>query len=153
MVRVEVDTTINRPIEEVFNYASDIDRQPEWVSPLIESEKTSDGPTAVGTTYRQAAKFLGRRMDMNCEITGYESPRLYAFRAKNGPMHMEMQFTLTSEGPESTRVTQVVEGESAGFFKLGDPILARTMKKQFVADLETLKTLLESGLESESTAS
>lgn len=149
MVRVEVDTTINRPVEEVFAYASDIDRQPEWVSPLTDSRKTSSGPTDVGTTYQQTAKFLGRRMDMNCEITGYEPPSLYAFRAKNGPMHMEMRFTLTPEGPDSTRVTQVVEGESAGFFKLADPILARTMKKQFVADLETLKTMLEGGIAEE----
>ena len=149
MVRVEVETTINRPIEEVFAYASDIDRQPEWVSPLTDSRKTSSEPTAVGTTYRQTAKFLGRRMEMACEITGYEPPTRYAFRAQNGPMHMEMQFTLASEGPETTRVTQVVDGESAGFFKLADPILARTMRKQFVADLETLKTLLESGIAAE----
>jgi uncharacterized protein YndB with AHSA1/START domain len=153
MVRVEVDATINRPVEEVFKYASDIDRQPEWVPPLIDSRKSTSGPTGVGTAYRQTAKFLGRRMDMDCQITGYEPPTLYAFRAKNGPMHMEMQFTLTPEGPEATRVTQVVEGESAGFFKLADPILARTMKKQFVADLETLKTLLESGIAEETVTS
>jgi uncharacterized protein YndB with AHSA1/START domain len=151
MVRIEVNTTINRPIEEVFAYASDIDRQPEWVSPLTESRKASSGPTDVGTTYRQAAKFLGRRIEMDCEITGYESPSLYAFRAKNGPMTMEMRFTLTSEGPETTRVDQVVDGESGGFFKLADPILARSMRKQFVADLETLKTILESGIATERT--
>lgn len=153
MVRVDVETTISRPVEEVFAYLSNIDRQPEWVSPLTDSRKTSSGPTGVGTTYQQTAKFLGRRMDMNCEITGYQAPTLYAFRAKNGPMHMEMQFTLTPGGSESTKVTQVVEGESAGFFKLADPILARTMKKQFVADLETLKTLLESGIAEESVTS
>lgn len=153
MVRVEVDTTINRPVEEVFAYVSDIARQPEWVSTLTESRKTTDGPTQVGTTYRQAVKFLGRRMDMNCEITKYESPRLYAFRAQNGPMHMEMQFTLTEDGPEATKVMQVAEGESAGFFKLADPILARTMKKQFIADLESLKTMLESGIAEETVTS
>jgi uncharacterized protein YndB with AHSA1/START domain len=146
MVRIEVDTTINRPAEKVFDYMADIDRQPEWVAPMTESQKTSSGPTAVGTTYRQVAKFMGRSMELNCELTGYEPPTLYAFTAKNGPMHMEMRFTLTPEGPDTTRVTQVVEGESAGFFKLADPILARSMKKQFVADLETLKTILESGV-------
>lgn len=149
MVRIEVDTTINRPVEEVYAYMSDIDRQPEWVAPLTESRKTSSGPMGVGTTYQQVAKFMGRRMELNCKITDYEAPTRYAFQAKNGPMHMEMQFTLTPEESDSTRVTQVVEGESAGFFKLADPILARSMKKQFVADLETLKTILESGVATE----
>jgi hypothetical protein len=86
---------------------------------------------------------------MQCEITGYEPPTVCAFRAKQGPLTMQMRFTLTSEGPDATRVTQVAEGESGGLFKLADPILASTMKKQFVADLETLKTMLESGIASE----
>jgi uncharacterized protein YndB with AHSA1/START domain len=153
MVRVDVDTTIDRPVEEVFAYLTDIDRQPEWVAPMTESRKTSSGPTGVGTTFQQAVKFMGRSMDLNGEITSYQAPNLYAFQAKNGPMHMEMQFTLQSDGPESTRVTQVASGESAGFFKLADPILARSMKKQFVADLETLKTLLEGGVATEASSS
>ena len=153
MVRVEESVTINRPIEEVFAYASNIERQPEWVAPLSESRKTTSGPTRVGTTYQQVAKFLGRRIEMECEITAYEPPAVYAFRAKNGPMNMEMRFTLTSEGAQTTRVTQVVEGESGGVFKLADPIMARTMKKQFAADLETLKTSLESGISTQAATS
>ena len=149
MVRVEEHVTIDRPIEEVFTYLSDIDRQPEWVSSLSESTRTSSGPTAPGTTYRQVVKLLGRRIEANCEITEYEPPTLYAFRGVNGPMHVQMRFTLTPEG-QGTRVTQVVEGESGGFFRLADPILARTMQKQFAADLETLKTMLESGVTMES---
>jgi uncharacterized membrane protein len=149
MVRGEESVTINRPIEEVFTYLSNIERQPEWVSTLVESRKTSSGPTAVGTTYQQVVKFIGRRMELDCEVTGYEPPTLYAFRARSGPMRSEMQLTLASEGPETTRVTQVFEGESGGFLKLADPILTRTAKKQFAADLETLKTSLESGIASE----
>ena len=118
MVRVEEQTTINRPIEEVFAYLSEIERQPEWVSTLSESRKTSEGPAGPGTTYRQVSKFLGRRMDLECEITAYEPPTVYAFRARTGPTHMEMRFTLTSEGPNTTQVTQVAEGESGGLFKL-----------------------------------
>ena len=149
MVRVEEHVTIERPIEEVFTYLSDIERQPDWVSTMSESRKTTTGPTKVGTTYRQVGKFLGRRFELDCEVADYQPPRLYAFRAKNGPMHIEMQFTLTSNGPETTSVTHVAEGESGGFFKLADPILARTMRKQFAADLETLKTILESGIATE----
>jgi len=148
MVHVEERVTINRPIEEVFSYLSDIERQSDWVSSLSESRKTTSGPTSVGTRYHQVVKLLGRRMEIECEITGYEPPTLYAFRGKNGPLHAEMRFTLASEGT-GTVVTQVVEGESGGFFKLADPILARTMQKQFAADLETLKTMLESGIATE----
>lgn len=149
MVRVEERTTINRPIQEVFAYLSDIERQADWVSTLSESQKTTSGPTEVGTKYRQVVKVLGRRVEAENEVTDYQPPTLFAFRGKSGPMRMEMRFTLTSAGPETTEVTQVAEGASGGVFKLADPIMARTMKKQFAADLETLKTILESGTESE----
>src|SRR5881227_4381663 len=112
MVRTEIHGTIDRPIEEVFGYMSDIERQPEWVSTLSESRKTSTGPTGVGTTYQQTTKFLGRRMDMQCEITGYESPTVYAFRSRSGPVNMEMRITLSAQGTGTTEVTQVAEGES-----------------------------------------
>ena len=152
MVRVEESVTINRPIEEVFAYLSDIERQEEWVSSLSESQKTTSGPTQVGTRFRQVVKLLGRRIDIDCEIAAYEPPTVYAFSGKNGPMTMEMRFTLASEGPATT-VRQVAEGQSGGAFKLADPILARTMQKQFAADLETLKTMLESGVATEAVPS
>lgn len=152
MVRIEEQATINRPVEEVFAYMSDIERQPEWVSTLTSSQKTGSGPTGVGTTYRQGVKFLGRRMEMDCEILAYEPPTLYAFRARSGPMRMEMRMTLAASGTETT-LTQVAEGESNGLLKLADPIMARSMKKQFAADLESLKTLLESGIATETASS
>ncbi len=149
MVRVEEHTTIDRPIEEVFAYLSDIERQTEWVSTLQESQKTTTGPTQVGTTYRQVNKILGRTIEMQNEVTTYEPPTVFAFRARGGPTHMEMRLALTSTGPETTEVTQVAEGESGGLFKLADSIVARTLKKQLAADLEGLKAILESGGASE----
>jgi hypothetical protein len=41
-----------------------------------------------------------------------------------------------------TRMTQVVEGEPGGFFRLAGPLL-EAGRRQFKADLETLKDLLE----------
>jgi uncharacterized membrane protein len=149
MVRVEESVTIDRPVEEVFAYLADIEKQPEWVSSLLESTKSSDEPTGEGTKYRQKAKILGRRFESTNEVTAYEPPHVYEFQATSGPMHVRIRFTLTSEGQE-TRVLEVAEGESGGFFKLADPIIARTMKKQLQADLETLKTMLEGGVTAES---
>jgi uncharacterized membrane protein len=152
MIRVEESVTIERPIEEVFTYLSDIERQSDWASAVSESTKLSSGPTGLGTTYRQVGKLLGRRLELNCEITAYEPPRLYEFQLLNGPLRGRMRFTLVSEG-QGTRVTQVLEGESGGFFKLADPILTRTVQKQLGADLEALKGLVESGIAMQTSSS
>lgn len=152
MVRIEEQATINRPIEEVFAYMSDIDRQPEWVSTLTASRKVTSGPTGVGTTFQQSSKFLGRQFDLDNEITDYEPPTVYAFHSKSGSIDMRMRFTFTATGPSTTEVNQVAEGTSGGLFKLAEPMMARSMKKQFAEDLERLKQNLESGVASQSAA-
>lgn len=73
--------------------------------------------------------------------------------ARPVPGWLRARFTQTSEGLETTRVTQAVEGETGDFFRLADSIIIRSARKQFEADLETLKTLLESGITSEATTS
>jgi carbon monoxide dehydrogenase subunit G len=149
MIRIEESITIDRPVEEVFTFLTDIDHQSDWVSLVEESHKLSSEPTAVGTKYRQVAKLLGRRLDATNEVTAYEPPHVFEFRGKSGPAEVQMRFTLTEEG-SGTRVLQSAEGETGGVFKLVDPMVARTMKKQFAADLETLKTLLEGGIAEDS---
>jgi hypothetical protein len=44
---------------------------------------------------------------------------------------------------KGTQVRAVFEGEPGGFFKVGEPILARIAKKQFQVQLDTVKELLE----------
>jgi len=63
-------------------------------------------------------------------------------RMDRGAMRGLIRFTLEETG-RGTRVMLVSEGETGGLLKLADPVVARTLKKQFAADLETLKTLLE----------
>jgi carbon monoxide dehydrogenase subunit G len=150
MVHIEESVTIEKPVEEVFKFLTDVERQPDWVGPIQSSKITSSGPLGEGSTVQQAMKVLGRRFDATLEITGYQPPNRYEFKGKSGPMHVHFRFALTPEG-NGTRVRQTVDGESSGFFKLADPIISRNMSKQFQADLETMKTMLESGVEEEGT--
>ena len=56
----------------------------------------------------------------------------------------DQRWTYTCEEVSGgTRYTQVIEGEPGGFFRLAGPLLERAIKRQFRADLETLKDLLE----------
>ena len=43
-----------------------------------------------------------------------------------------------------TRVTEAVEAEIGGFFKLAEPLVVRMAKRQVAADYGNLKDLLES---------
>jgi uncharacterized membrane protein len=142
MAKVEVSVVINRPIEEVFAFAANIENNAQWQSGVLEAQVTSEGPIGVGTTYRYVTQLLGRRIEADGEVTEYESNRKYSFKSTSGPFPIEGG--LTCEAAEGgTKVTLVVEADVGGFFKMAEPLVVRTIKKQFEADVGKLKDLLE----------
>jgi uncharacterized membrane protein len=144
MVRVEDSIIVNRPIEEVFAYVTDIERFPEWTSFVRRAEKTSDGPVGLATTLRTDLQFLGRQFTSEQVITEFVPNRVFAGKSVSGPLPMTITTTVEPAGG-GTKVTQSIEGESKGFFGLADPILEQVGKRQLHAQLGTLKDLLESG--------
>lgn len=53
------------------------------------------------------------------------------------------EFTLEPPG-QGTKAAARASLEPGGFFKLAEPILARTAQRSMQADVETLKDILES---------
>ena len=51
MITAEASTMINRPVEEVFQFAMDTDKLTQWQGNLLETKQTSDGPMGVGSTF------------------------------------------------------------------------------------------------------
>lgn len=144
MVRVEANVVINRLVEEVFAYLSDVRNWSQWNPGFLEGEQTSEGPVGVGTTARGVSQFLGRRMEWTGEITEYEPNRKINEKIASGPMSMEQSVAFESvEG--GTKVTFVGEGETGGFFRLAEPVVGPMMQRQLEGSLAKLKEILEAG--------
>jgi uncharacterized protein YndB with AHSA1/START domain len=142
MAKADVSTTIKRPVEDVFAVLSNPETSPKWSSSSLESTKTSDGPIGVGTTTRAVSKFLGRRIETEMETTEFEPNQRFASRSKSGPF--PIQATVTFERvEEGTRVNATIEAEPGGFFKLAEPLIVSIAKRQFQADFDNLKDLME----------
>ncbi len=142
MLRVEESTVINRPIEEVFAYATDPAHFSEWSPMVIDARQTSDGPMGVGSTIQSTLQFLGRRFDSEQVVTEYEPNRIFSGRSTSGPVPMNLTSTFEPLAG-GTRFTWAIEGESKGFFSLADPLLVPIGRRQIQAMLGTLKDLLE----------
>ena len=50
--------TIERPVEEVFEFVSTSENGPTWVSASLRHQRASSGPMRVGTTTEQDVTFL-----------------------------------------------------------------------------------------------
>ena len=140
MVKFEVAVEINRPIGEVFAYLDDPTKMPEWNS-LVEEARPSETPVRRGTTISTRARVLGRKIESTLEVVEHVPNETVVQR-----MDKPFPFTITNvfeAAGKGTRVKTVFEGEPGGFFKLGEPILARILKKQSQAQADTVKELLE----------
>ena len=142
-MRIEESVQINRPVEEVFSYVSTVESQPEWSTSVIEVRKDTPGPPKEGDTFTSVSKFLGRRFETPFRITSIEPNRQFSYHATGGPLPDQRWTFACEEVSGGTRFTQVVEGEAGGFFRLAEPLLQRAAKRQFRANLGTLKDMLE----------
>ncbi len=144
-IREEHSVVIDRPVEEVFAFATDPNNDPLWQSTSLETEQTSEGPLDVGATLRNTSKFLGRRIESTLEVTENEPPHKQCIRITSGPIPGSGCYLFEPADGVSTRFTQIFEAEVGGFFRLAEPLVGRALRRQMQADMETLKDLLESG--------
>lgn len=142
MITFEKSVVINRHAAEVFEYVTDGELFSQWATEVVESKKTSDGPVGVGTTYTHVAQMLGRRIENHYKVTEYEANRKIAMKSTSGPVPAEFSMIVASVDGGS-KFTMSAEADVAGFFKLAEPLVARTMKRQQEANLANLKDLLE----------
>ena len=142
MLKIEISTVINQPVEEVFAVASNPEDYVKWSPGLVEAKKTSEGPIGVGSTYRLVRMFLGQRLEGDLELTEYEPNRKFTLDSKSRPFPGEARWTFDAvEG--GTRVSVVVQAEPGGFFKLAEPLLGSFTKRTNETELANLKDLME----------
>lgn len=140
MISVEVSVFIDRPVQEVWDFASDIERTQEWQQDVIRAEM--NGPLAVGATGVFVQKFMGREIENEMEITGYDPPYEMCFTTTSGPIAFEgCQRTVEQDG--GTLASFVVEAEVGGFFKVAEGMVAKQLESSLQRDLESLKAIME----------
>lgn len=140
MIKIEHSVVVDRPVEEVFAYATDVSKVPEWQTSALEARV--DGPMQAGATGAIVRKFLGRRMESTVRFDEYEPPRKFAVESTSGPVQFHVHQTYEPEGA-GARINIVMEGEPGGFFKLAEPLVQRAIKREMEANFATLKDILE----------
>jgi uncharacterized protein YndB with AHSA1/START domain len=142
MIRVEVNTHIKRPVEEVFAYIEDLGRMPEWID-ILSASVPSERPTRLGTRVANHVHLLGRDFENTLEVVEREPNRRLVLKT-------DLPFAVTATyllepgdgGTGFTTVLEVQPGAST-FFKFGEPILAAVGRRRFKGHLRRLKKRLE----------
>ena len=93
------------PSAGVFDFVSDLSNRPQWDREMISAQWTSEGPVRAGSTYGVVTGFLGRKIQIAVEITGWDPPRSWGVRSRSGPFPVEATTTCEADG-NGTRVTE-----------------------------------------------
>ena len=142
MIDFTIDTQIARPVGYVFAYVTDPDKLATWQTNTVSAVQEDEGPLRVGSRLREVHRAPGgRKMTSVVEVSEYESDRSFALRVVEGiPIHAQMSFTPADGG---TNFTFRAHGSLSGPMRLAQPLLKRSLKRQFAKHCATLKQLLE----------
>jgi len=143
-MRLQHDVVIARPVAEVWRFMEDLRNYPRWQSGLVAMQQISDGAMGVGSRIGVVHQLLGRRLDLILEVTAFDPGRAFAARVASGPVRFRGTWRYEPvDGGSGTRISGVIEGETGGFFRIAEPLVARAARRHIDADCGTLKELIE----------
>jgi len=148
MVKMESTVTIARPVQEVFRFFLDLDRNARTTDPNVESvTKTPEGPTRPGTTFLLRQRALGAMRETATTFVSIELNRKIEIDATLGPLRPRgaIDFDETNLG---TTVTVRLNPNPIGPLKLLSPVFARIGERVWDKRLARLKDALERSTES-----
>jgi Polyketide cyclase / dehydrase and lipid transport len=143
-VAIDVRRTVlvRRPRSAVASFMFDPANDLRWTGGITSSRPAQPGPLVRGATVARTAKFLGRTFDYGYVVTQHDPGRLVELKVDR-PFPMLVRYEL-SDADDGTLVAIRASGEPGGFFRWAAPVMARQVRESIAADLERLRTCLES---------
>src|SRR5438128_151986 len=144
-VDVSSEVVIQRPRNEVAEYASNPDNAPSWYVNIKTVEWKTPPPVRVGSQVAFVAHFLGRRLAYTYEVVELVPNARLVMRTAQGPFPMETVYTWETTADDATLMTLRNRGTPTGFSKIFAPLMSRAVRQANRKDLAALKRLLEAG--------
>jgi carbon monoxide dehydrogenase subunit G len=133
---------IERSVEDVFGFVSDLDSLPRWLEGCRKAWSLSDDPTEIGARVAHLDVFMGKEFEAHFEVVEWVPNEKRVFEAISGPFRGQSEETFYDEDG-GTRIETRVTGNPVGPLGLGSWLVGRTIKGQLERSLANLKRVLE----------
>jgi coenzyme Q-binding protein COQ10 len=121
MTRIEKSILINKPVDEVFDYASDWERWSDWFEGVSDFKPVAEIKRGNGARYTYKAKMMGLNVKVETEIQDFVVNQGWTGKGTKGvPTQTQWIFEKSEQG---TKFTYVLE------YKLPMPILSSLFDK------------------------
>ena len=136
--------TIDRPVEDVWNFMLDISNMPRWEDSHAEWKQTSVGLIGVDTTVQSTVHLLGRTTRFNLRVTAFEPNRTFTVETVDGRARgTKISYILEPIDARRTRLRRATEWELHGVASLLRPFAALIVRKTASIEANNVKRLVE----------
>jgi uncharacterized protein YndB with AHSA1/START domain len=148
VIRFQIDRTIERPIEDVFDRLADVDGYRDWMPDsglFIDSVQATDEPVGVGAEYRDRSR-IGT---LPGRVVEFDRPVRLSFHQVLRRRHKTVfdsnpGYVLEPAGDGArTVVHHMARGELHGLFKLLTPVVALVARRERRRVVDALQRSLE----------
>jgi carbon monoxide dehydrogenase subunit G len=143
MISYRFEETIRRPADEIWLFAADITRHPQWMA-VTEATILSGDSTTVGARGREIVRLGPFRWAMEFEVIDAAPGRRITWRATGGgPGTGDLTLDLEPVNAHETRAIYRGEVHLKGLWRLFEPIMAKEIREGEARELQRSKALLE----------
>src|SRR4026207_891530 len=146
MATIETSVNIKKPVEQVFEFITNLDNQKKLSSYITGIE--ASGPVQLGTKYKIETTSMGHKNVTNNEVITFEPNKKLGVKPFAAPPASDVTNTylLDTQG-DGTKLTLQMEAVLTPAGMPNVPGMEDMMKKQMIAGLEaslnTMKKLIE----------
>jgi uncharacterized membrane protein len=143
VITTKTEQLIERPAADVWAYAADIVRHPDWMSVTNAALLHGTG-SEVGSRGRERLALGPFMWDVEFEVAEAVPERRIVWRSVSGaPFDLEVSLDLEPTGPASTRATYGTAIQPHGLWRLLSPLMAAEGKAGPERELRRLKDNVE----------
>ena len=123
MANVSSVTVIHQPVDRVFAYVTAAENHKAWQPGILDARVTPNGPIGVGSIYHYTTEVMGRRMETQLQVSGFEVNKKWSVKTTGVPRPVETVYLFEGNG---NMTTVTISMELSGGF----PAAAEAMVKQ-----------------------
>lgn len=142
MIRLTNSIEIERPVEEVFAYVSDVTNDPAWHTDILDARRIDSGPIGIGSEFEvRIQPFMGQSTG-RVAVTVHQPSAGFELSGRLGPMEPVIRYRFRRANGE-TEVEREVSMQPPGLMRLLAPVLRPMMRGRNQGFLANLKRVME----------
>lgn len=148
MPTIEILCTISAPPQKVWDFVSDIEKGPEWVTVMQKLVSTTANPLTEGAVYRERSKIGPSESETEWRVTRFDPPKIQVHECSEPTLKARLTLKVEPAG-DGARLTHRTEYRLMPRFRplgwLAERLFAHSlMTRNMQTTVDNAKRMIES---------